>query len=396
MPKPSKKPDKTKSKPSSKVVEKSTSKKKKTSPPPAEVKSSKSATKKKKRAPEPEPAPVAKKSKKSSDKKASVEKNAKALGAKKARKGEKAEQVAPTKRAAKKDPRKGKAEKKKQFAFVSAPVQIVFNPDFSETNKFDKYSATIAIPKEDWKGEEGKKWRKAVLGAAREYYKLPDLKLEDFNHPFKDGATTKYDFLRDHIMITVNASAEYPPEFVGRGGSDDKLSEKEIAKIRAGYYVRFALNAFGYDMTGNNGVSLGMNVVQLIQAGKPLGGGAAASLKAIDDAQIDFDDLQLPGAVDDDSDSDDDDDADDDDQDSGDEEADEDEDDSDDEEEDDDSDDESEDDDSDDSEDDDEESDDDEEDDADSDDDDDSDDDEDEEEDEEEEEDSDDDDDLPF
>ena len=61
----------------------------------------------------------------------------------------------------------------------------------------------------------------------------------------------------------------------------------EPEEIYSGCYVRASINAYAFNIQGNSGVSFGLNNIQKVRDGEPLGGGGS---KAEDDFDDDFED----------------------------------------------------------------------------------------------------------
>lgn len=76
---------------------------------------------------------------------------------------------------------------------------------------------------------------------------------------------------KDHWVMSVS-SKQRP------GVVDENLNEiMDKTAIVSGDYGRVSINAYGYDVSGNRGVSFGLNNVQFLEKGEPLGGRARAS-----------------------------------------------------------------------------------------------------------------------
>ena len=132
-----------------------------------------------------------------------------------------------------------------------------------------KFSTSILIPKSDTK-------TLAALKAAQESAiaaKWP-------KRPAKVATT-----LHDGDGVKEKTGEPYGPECKGhwvmscasktRPGLVDKDLNPilEHGAIRSGDYARVSLNAYCYDVNGNRGVSFGLNNVQKLADGEPLGSG---------------------------------------------------------------------------------------------------------------------------
>lgn len=70
----------------------------------------------------------------------------------------------------------------------------------------------------------------------------------------------------------------------------DKNEILDQSEVYSGCYGRLALTAYGYNVSGNRGISFGLNHVQKLADGEPLGGFTRAE-DAFDDLDDDDDDL---------------------------------------------------------------------------------------------------------
>ena len=79
-------------------------------------------------------------------------------------------------------------------------------------------------------------------------------------------------------MMFLNATSNRRPGVINM--KKENLEEDEI---KAGDYVRAAINFYAYSNSGNNGVAVGLNNIQKVKNGEALGGTGAS-------AESDFDD----------------------------------------------------------------------------------------------------------
>jgi hypothetical protein len=78
-------------------------------------------------------------------------------------------------------------------------------------------------------------------------------------------------------MFFMNVSSERQPQLVdnlNKEITDEATIEKTLY---AGCYVRALVRAYCYDVSGNRGVTFGLNAVQFIGHGEPLGGAVDAT-----------------------------------------------------------------------------------------------------------------------
>lgn len=132
-----------------------------------------------------------------------------------------------------------------------------------------KFSTSILIPKSDTKTY-------AALKAAQEFAiagKWP-------KRPAKIATT-----LHDGDGVKEKTGEAYGPECKGHWVMSVSSKQRpnvvdaalqpvmDAGAVRSGDYARVSLNAYCYDVNGNRGVSFGLNNVQKLADGEPLGGG---------------------------------------------------------------------------------------------------------------------------
>ena len=156
---------------------------------------------------------------------------------------------------------------------VRASYLNVFKPRISDFSGQEEYSLMILIPKRD--KATVNKINKAVAAAIEHKWKnKPPAKLRD---PLRDG-DDEFD-LPDTVEVGTEPYADHYFMNVrsvnGPGVVDKDLQPiLDEAAFRSGDYCRVSLNAFAYDQKGNRGVSFGLNNVQVLRKGEPLGGAA--------------------------------------------------------------------------------------------------------------------------
>lgn len=107
------------------------------------------------------------------------------------------------------------------------------------------------------------------------------------NLPFRDQGDKESDdgTLPDGMTkgaIYMNLKAKNAPGLVNQK-REEILDETEIY---AGCYCRAQVNAYAYSQAGNNGVAFGLNHVQKLAEGKPLGGGRTKARDAFTDVEM--------------------------------------------------------------------------------------------------------------
>ena len=128
-----------------------------------------------------------------------------------------------------------------------------------------KYQATLLVPKSDTKTI------KAVEDAIEEAKQLgkdskfggkipPKLRPTD-GEPYGEEC-------HDHYIITAKANENRPPLVV------DKNLQRILDQtaVYSGCYVRANINFYAYNSNGNKGVACGLNGIQFVRDGEPLGG----------------------------------------------------------------------------------------------------------------------------
>ena len=150
------------------------------------------------------------------------------------------------------------------YAHVWEPVSI--------NDSKPKYSVSLVIPKSD---KETIKAINAAVDAAIEEGiakfggKKPNkaaLKL-----PLRDGDTERDDEVYKNCFF-VNANSTTAPQIVDR--SVQPILDRE--EVYSGCYARVSINFYAYNTNGNKGIACGLNNLQKIADGEPLGGRTTA------------------------------------------------------------------------------------------------------------------------
>lgn len=157
----------------------------------------------------------------------------------------------------------------------------LFEPYSNDPDKEKRYSVTILIPKKD----------KATLA-----------KIEEAIAAAKEaGKTTKFGGkIPVNLSTTLHdgdeeADLERNPEYEGHmymamssktrpGIVDADLNAiLDPTEVYSGCYARVSINAFPYNTSGKKGISFGLNNVQKLEDGEPLGGRTRAEDDFADD-----------------------------------------------------------------------------------------------------------------
>lgn len=182
---------------------------------------------------------------------------------------------------------------------VRTPVGIlsypsVVEPDTGREFSDNKYKTDLLIPKASWKTDpDAKKLRQAVLKVGRAHFKDDALELTDFNNPFKDtDKMKKYsadDKVKGHILIS--AKSEFPPVIIN--AQKKEIPEKDAKQIKGGDFARLVVVVYPYSAKGNDGVTLGLNLLQYYKEGDALGGGRAALIEMMDEMEVEAEDPDM-------------------------------------------------------------------------------------------------------
>ena len=168
----------------------------------------------------------------------------------------------------------GKCRLSYSHIFEAAAINDVGDP---------KFSACIIVSKNDT--ETLAKLKAAMEAAVAEGIKTkwkgkrpPNLKL-----PLRDGDTERPDDENFAGCYFLNANAKNRPGVV-----DLNLNPiLDTTEVYSGCYCRFAISFYPFSASGNNGVAVGLNNVQKVADGTPLGGRNRA--------EVDFNDGYLDG-----------------------------------------------------------------------------------------------------
>lgn len=145
----------------------------------------------------------------------------------------------------------------------------LMRPQKNEMNGKLEYSSQILIPKSDSQTVEA--LRAAAKAAMAAKWPTPP---KGLRNPLRDGdAETKADgspLGKEYAgcwFINVKASEDRKPTVIDMSGNE----LFEVDSVVSGDYIRVSVNAYAYDAAGNRGVAFGLNNVQLVAKGEPLG-----------------------------------------------------------------------------------------------------------------------------
>lgn len=151
-----------------------------------------------------------------------------------------------------------------------------------------KYSVSLIIPKDD---EVTVNKIKAAIQAA---YEEGQSKLKGngksvpplaaIKNPLRDGDIEKPDDEAYAGCYFVNANSASAPGVVDA----DRQPIIDRSEVYSGVYGRASINFYAFNVNGNKGIACGLNNLQKIKDGEPLGGKASAESDFATDDDDDF------------------------------------------------------------------------------------------------------------
>lgn len=151
-----------------------------------------------------------------------------------------------------------------------------------------KYSVSLIIPKSDTKTVA--KIKAAIEAAYAEgESKLKGTSksvppLASIKTPLRDGDVERPDDPAYTNAYFINANSATAPGIVD-ADLNPVLTRSEVY---SGVYGRASITLYAFNSNGNRGIACGLNNLQLIRAGEPLGGKASAESDFSTDADEDF------------------------------------------------------------------------------------------------------------
>ena len=182
---------------------------------------------------------------------------------------------------------------------VNNPMKVITGPDtrWSYANVWEpksinggtpKYSVSLIIPKSDIKTvakikaaieaayNEG---QSKLKGNGRSVPPLAAIKT-----PLRDGDIERPDDPAYADAYFINANSSTAPGIVD-ADCNPVLTRSEVY---SGVYGRASINLYAFNSNGNKGIACGLNNLQLIRSGEPLGGKASAESDFAADDDDDF------------------------------------------------------------------------------------------------------------
>ena len=167
------------------------------------------------------------------------------------------------------------------------PTKVITGPKtrWSYANVWDaksinggapKYSISLIIPKSDTKTVE--KIKAAIQAAYEEGHgklkgngkSVPALSV--IKTPLRDGDTERPDDEAYKNCYFINANSATAPGIVDA----DRNPILERSEVYSGVYGRASISFYAFNSNGNRGIACGLNNLQKISDGEPLGGKARA------------------------------------------------------------------------------------------------------------------------
>jgi len=183
---------------------------------------------------------------------------------------------------------------------IMNPTKVITGPTtrWSYANVFEpkainggtpKYSVSLIIPKSD------KKTIQKVKAAIQAAYEEGQSKLKGngktvpslsvLKTPLRDGDLERPDDEAYANAYFINANSTNPPGIVDA----DRNPIIDRAEVYSGVYGRASINMYAFNTNGNKGIACGLNNLQKISDGEPLGGMTRAADDFADEDEGDED-----------------------------------------------------------------------------------------------------------
>lgn len=185
------------------------------------------------------------------------------------------------------------------MANFSNPMKVITGPDtrWSYANVWEpksinggtpKYSVSLIIPKSDKVTVE--KIKKAIQAAYEEGQSKPKGNgktvpaLSVLKTPLRDGDLERPDDEAYANSYFINANSATAPGIVDA----DRNTIIDRSEVYSGVYGRASINLYAFNSNGNKGIACGLNNLQKIKDGEPLGGKSRAEDDFATDEDDDF------------------------------------------------------------------------------------------------------------
>ena len=163
----------------------------------------------------------------------------------------------------------------------------VWNPK-SINGGTPKYSVSLIIPKSDVRTVE------KIKAAIQAVYEEGESKLKGngksvpalstLKTPLRDGDLERPDDEAYRNAYFINANSATAPGIVDA----DRQPILDTSEVYSGVYGRASINFYAFNSNGNKGIACGLNNLQKIRDGEPLGGKSSAASDFSTDADEDF------------------------------------------------------------------------------------------------------------
>ena len=185
------------------------------------------------------------------------------------------------------------------MAKIQNPTKVItgVNTRWSYANVWDaksinggtpKYSVSLIIPKSD------KVTIQKIKAAIQSAYEEGESKLKGsgksvpslsvIKTPLRDGDLERPDDEAYKNAYFVNANSATAPGIVDA----DRQQIIDRSEVYSGVYGRASINFYAFNSNGNKGIACGLNNLQKIRDGEPLGGKASAESDFATDDDDDF------------------------------------------------------------------------------------------------------------
>lgn len=173
------------------------------------------------------------------------------------------------------------------MSMINNPMKVITGPKtrWSYANVWEpksinggtpKYSVSLIIPKSDTKTVE--KIQTAIQAAYEEGQgklkgngrTVPALSV--LKTPLRDGDTERPDDPAYADSYFINANSASAPGIVDA----DRQPIIDRSEVYSGVYGRASINFYAFNSNGNKGIACGLNNLQKIKDGEPLGGKSSA------------------------------------------------------------------------------------------------------------------------
>ena len=151
-----------------------------------------------------------------------------------------------------------------------------------------KYSVSLIIPKSD------KATVQKIRSAIEAAYAEGEAKLKgngksvpalaSLRSPLRDGDIDRPDDAAYENAFFVNANSASAPGIV----DEDRLPVLNRSEVYSGVYGRASITFYAYNSNGNRGIACGLQNLQLIRSGEPLGGRSSAESDFATDDEEDY------------------------------------------------------------------------------------------------------------